>query len=296
MPEFTGAEEALDSAYNWYTLCQSVHHRCRLPAGSRKGWLPTRMIDIGPNNDSLWRLIETRNQSSSATESTYMTLSYRWGYKPQRLILLTSNMSDFVQGLPSQGLPQTFKDFALLARRFRVRYIWIDAFCIIQDSDEDWSREALLMRYVYANSTCNVAATASEDPDGGLFRHRDRRSLRIGVVEAPFMATRAGTHWIFDRTFWDRKILCGPLHKRGWVFQERLLAARVLYFTHDQIMWECLTDAKCEVFPKGVPYHLPLKHMNILWELVELQRAPNATSCGAVFARRELINIWNDIV
>jgi hypothetical protein len=37
-----------------------------------------------------------------------------------------------------------------------------------------------------------------------------------------------------------------PLLKRGWVFQERLLAPRVLHFGPQELWWECLEHVDCE--------------------------------------------------
>ncbi|VUC24478.1 unnamed protein product [Clonostachys rosea] len=272
-PSTTGAEEALSLAYSWYLSCSSQHSQCLIPSSSKKGWLPTRLLDIGTQDTGIWKLIETGNKWSSSSETPpYLTLSYRWGTKPQRLLLRTTNIKDFVQGLSSRDLAMTFRDFETVARRFGIRYLWIDALCIIQDSEsgEDWRREAPLMRYVYANSACNIAATASEDPEGGLFRHRDPNDISTGIIKSQDSGSeQERDYWIFDKSFWNRKLFQGPLHRRGWVLQERLLAPRVLYFTKDELFWECLSDAKCESFPHGTPHHLPFKHLNILWGLLD---------------------------
>ena len=42
------------------------------------------------------------------------------------------------------------------------------------------------------------------------------------------------------------------LAKRGWVFQERVLPPRVLYFGSRQISWECREGSACETFPMVV--------------------------------------------
>ena len=296
VPKWASTSESLDLAFDWYSACCSGHHRCSLPASSKKGWLPARLIDIGKDADSVWKLVVTSDECCPARQELYMTLSYRWGLEPQEILLLSSNLRNFIQGLTAIHLPRTFRDFALVARRFGIRFVWIDTLCIMQDSDEDWNREAPLMRYVYANSACNIIATASDDPKGGPFRHRDPQSLSIGAVNFPSWSGRSSAYWVFDRTFWDRRIMRRPLHKRGWVFQERLLAPRVLYFTHDQIMWEYLTSAKCETFPNSMPYHVPLKHMNVLWELFDRQKSSDAMKHAATIAGKEVANIWNIIV
>ena len=44
-----------------------------------------------------------------------------------------------------------------------------------------------------------------------------------------------------------------------------MLAPRVLYFTANQIMWECFHETKCEGFPHGIPNHQRLKNLTSLW-------------------------------
>jgi hypothetical protein len=47
------------------------------------------------------------------------------------------------------------------------------------------------------------------------------------------------------------------LNKRGWVFQERTLAPRIVHFTMDQVFWECHSLEASEVLPHGVPGRPP---------------------------------------
>jgi hypothetical protein len=44
-----------------------------------------------------------------------------------------------------------------------------------------------------------------------------------------------------------------PLYTRGWVFQERLLAPRVLNFTRNQLFWECNDLHASKSWPAGLP-------------------------------------------
>lgn len=205
----------------------------------------------------------------------YMTLSYRWGPSPQ-ILLLTSNLETFRRhGSPIADLPQTFKDLVVVARSFSVRYVWIDCLCIIQDSAEDWEAEAPTMRDVYANSICNVAASASNDPDGGLFRSRQAADLEApGIVETTLAAGRPEKHFIFPSAYFSQQRYRSneTLNKRGWVYQETFLAPRLLCFTQCQIMWECLERHRCEAFPEGVPFHESKKSLDRL-----LKRPSDAT-------------------
>ncbi|KAH7336664.1 hypothetical protein BKA65DRAFT_349419, partial [Rhexocercosporidium sp. MPI-PUGE-AT-0058] len=75
-------------------------------------------------------------------------------------------------------LAKTFKDAIVVCQKIQLEYIWIDCFCIIQDSPEDWKVEALQRQDVYGNSFLNIAAIDSTDSHGGLFRERNIKALR----------------------------------------------------------------------------------------------------------------------
>lgn len=82
------------------------------------------------------------------------------------------------QQINIDDLPTTFSDAVEVARRLKIRHLWIDALCIIQDSEEDWQIEARKMTDVYSNSVLNIAASAAEDCEGGLFSKAKREPLR----------------------------------------------------------------------------------------------------------------------
>ncbi|KAE9374212.1 HET-domain-containing protein [Stipitochalara longipes BDJ] len=238
---------ALDLAHQWFTTCTntSPHVQCNRLHYRKPKWHPTRLIDIGEQGAMDWTLRVISQDGISDSDAPYMTLSYRWGHDPT-LLLLRSNIDKLRAGSPICDLPPTFRDFIAVARRFSVRHVWIDALCIIQDSMEDWELEAPTMRYVYANSVCNVAALASRDPGGGLFRERDPETLKPAHVSTSLFSDKPQSYYMFDCNRWRHEVQKGPLHKRGWVYQERLLAPRVLYFGSKEVFWECFTTTNSE--------------------------------------------------
>ncbi|KAH8787227.1 heterokaryon incompatibility protein-domain-containing protein [Hyaloscypha finlandica] len=157
-------------------------------------------------------------------------------------MLTHSTINKFRRGKPICDLPQTFRDAIVVARRFSIRYLWINSLCIIQDSQVDWEVESSMMRDIYANSSCNISAAASEYPQGGLFRPRRRVDVQPGVLRSSTMDSTEKCFFIYDKFYWDRQVSNTTLHQRGWVFQERLLAPKVLHFTENQIFWECFRD------------------------------------------------------
>ena len=51
----------------------------------------------------------------------------------------------FQRGINLHCLPQNFQDAIYATAKLGIRYLWIDALCIIQDDVEDWSIESAKM-------------------------------------------------------------------------------------------------------------------------------------------------------
>ncbi|CAI0650082.1 unnamed protein product [Colletotrichum noveboracense] len=234
----TGSPEVLQTAADWYQFCRLNHSKCWSLPTRKPGWVPSRLVDIGQAQDESWRLIITDDQAGSLIAAQYATLSYRWGSKPQALMLRTSTLGHFLGGKPIADLPQTFKDFFVVARKLGFKYVWIDCLCIIQDCSQDWKHEASTMRDVYANSGCNVVACDSSEPGGGLFRYRHPSDVSPGLVEIRLSSGQPQRYVVRDDHFNGRNVTVTTLADRGWVFQERFLAPRLLSFHPQRISWE----------------------------------------------------------
>lgn len=244
--------DAIDLAISWYKNCVEKHKDC---SKSATDWFPTRLLDIGSRGSPTFRLISSYQLDGE--DDRYMTLSYCWG-KTQQLVLTTDTMVALRDGMAIEKLPKTFREAMLVAHAFGVRYLWIDSLCIIQDSEDDWEKESLLMCQVYSNSTCNIAASDSEDVHGGLFRERNNRDIPLASVPV-IIDGQLRRYRILDEYYWDTQVKGSPLHRRGWVFQECLLAPRILFFTRKQLFWQCSAENswRCEACPEGIPikYH-----------------------------------------
>jgi hypothetical protein len=104
--------------------------------------LPTRVIDVGKSDKGVC-LYETKGEKSH-----YVALSYRWG---DANMTLTTNatLSEHLHYIDVGTLCTTIRDAIHVTREIGFRYLWVDSLCIIQDSEEDWEREALRMGEVY---------------------------------------------------------------------------------------------------------------------------------------------------
>jgi hypothetical protein len=159
----------------------------------------------------------------------YVALSHCWGGDvPCKL--LDSNLKEYkTVGLPVDALPQNSKDAIEVTRELGIRYLWIDALCIIQDSKPDWKTEAVRMVDYYANARVTVTALdANSSRDGFLSRNHQgpvQISPGLAIQRLPLSLSRTPEK-------------C-PLETRGWCLQEQLLSPAVLHFSKEQVFWEC---------------------------------------------------------
>lgn len=158
-----------------------------------------------------------------------------------------------MEGIEISRVPKSFRDALKVVAKLKVRYLWIDSLCIIQDSTEDWQCEASLMSSVYTNSWCNIAATKALDGRDGCFAERTLLDVSQCVVEAKWNSHPSQTYVCWNLDIWDSAVDNQRLLQRAWVTQEMVLSPRVLHFSEHQMFWECLELRACETFPSGIP-------------------------------------------
>lgn len=190
-------------------------------------------------------------------EGRYVTLSHRWGglHFPK---LGRHNLSDYQTDMLLEDMPLTFRHAMIFARSLGIRWIWIDALCILQQDEEDWLYESSQMDKVYRYSYCNISATSAPNSTVGLFRDRDPEKqwfdiVRLKTEGLTMDAPETVRCTISDLTFWPEQIDHGAVNRRSWVLQERLLAARVIHWCEDQIAFECRRLDRAECRPEGLP-------------------------------------------
>jgi len=171
-----------------------------------------------------------------------VTLSHCWGPKGVPFKLQKANESTLSERIPIDKLSLTFKDAIRFTRRLRilgVRYIWIDALCIIQDSEEDWQDQAFIMGEIYGSAFCNLAACTGPDGSSGLYPHSDGISRRLCTLKAGASSCISGSFAVRDRNVMRSSQNKSTILSRAWCVQELMLAPRVLYFAHNHTVWEC---------------------------------------------------------
>lgn len=241
----TESRSSWEVAERWIRRCAQDHKIC-LSLAEQPRWYPNRLLEI--RVDSL-RLIETE---SEAPTGLYVTPSHCWG-KARMLTLKGDNLDGLRQSIPVSHLPKTFREAVKITKRLNINYIWIDSLCIIQDSEDDWLKEASLMHKLYSNGYCNIAATGARDSTYGLFVERDVRHLEPMLVDLDWRHSGVTSFELVYWDMWQQQLSYAPLNQRAWVVQERLLAPRVLHFGQQQILFECCEFDACEQYPHGLP-------------------------------------------
>jgi hypothetical protein len=235
--EDSASIKCLDIAAEWLRRCRNDHSACRQTWRPAENHLPTRVIDVGQDYE-LPRLLVTRGHSG-----TWMALSYCWGGNSQ-FVLNKNTAKDLKRGVPLSNFPPTLRDAIVITRYLGIRYLWIDALCIQQDSAEDWAAEVAKMREVYAGALLTIAAAHSPSAKARIFSKRKPHDNHVCLEWNSINHPISGAYKVYLRPgseLLDNTLQSSPLMSRGWTLQEGLLAPRTLSYGRQQMIWECST-------------------------------------------------------
>jgi hypothetical protein len=131
-----------------------------------------------------------------------------------------------------------------------------------------------------------VSALGAKDGSEGCFRRRNpllTRPCFLGIDKND--SVYAHSSGVSVREWGDRPFFnsdaqtqeaeevseVGYLHRRAWVFQERVLAPRTLHFGKSSIAWQCLEQEATETNPAGIFGKGPMSqlesHKTSVWKL-----------------------------
>jgi Heterokaryon incompatibility protein (HET) len=279
-----GSDENLDRISTWLQGCQSSHAKCNK---SSEGW-PERLIEIVelPTRFGL-RLRHCQDLDGVA----FAALSYCWG-GDQSLKCLTSNFPQMMTIIPLKDLPPTILDAVKLCRAIGLKYIWIDAFCIIQDDPTDKEIEIAKMPHIYGSAALTIAAARSVSVLGG-FLHQRQFTAQSDAFILPY---RCSDGQIGSVTLTEIDTSEEPIDERGWTLQERLLSSKTVEFGSRQTRWICQQSEYKANYTDGwrenAPYS-PQRHDHL--RLDEYAGKGKITlSNGEDYER--LLRQWNTIV
>jgi len=136
-------------------------------------------------------------------------------------------------------------------RRFGYPYLWIESFCIIQDENDDWEKEAVEMMRIYEKAHFSIDATPPSTMAQGFLT---RPSPEIPFAMMAHHAVAGTANFIYQ---WISNTSAESTIPRGSIEDGHPRATtprRVLYFTDQVLDFECYSHQKVE----GDEYSLPL--------------------------------------
>ncbi|WJG35682.1 uncharacterized protein FOBCDRAFT_251711 [Fusarium oxysporum Fo47] len=143
--------------------------------------------------------------------------------------------------------------------KLSIRYLWVDALCILQSEGPDdaqhradWSYEAARFGQYYQNATLTIAATGAISSSEGLFLRRPALEFDPEPVILKQNTNRGETNVFIIQPptpLWGPAIRNAALQTRGWAIQERVLSKRILHFGASYLLWECHESRVTETNP-----------------------------------------------
>lgn len=223
-----------DLAYNeikaWLQACKR-HSQC---PSQKKVRLPTRVIDVGSRVNSKPKLYNTKGAAGR-----YAALSYCWGGS-QHGALTQDNLQRYLTIIHMDDMSQTIKDAIKVVRAVGLRYLWVDALCILQDSETDKTHEIATMDQVYRKALFTISAEMAASARDGFLSPRKSPSAKWRIP-----------HRLEDGTFGsiflkeedpETQTFFEPLQTRAWAFQETLLSSTLLIYNSQTLQWCCPYD------------------------------------------------------
>jgi Heterokaryon incompatibility protein (HET) len=226
------SSEAYKQIVQWLKACKD-HDRCDDQTDRP---LPQRLIQMLPKP----HLVDTAGHYGQ-----YLTLSYCWGSTvPETFMLRNNNLLAYYKELRAEIMSPTIRDTIEVTTKMGLNYLWIDALCIIQDFEEDKSRNISVMHKIYQNALLTIVAARASNAGQGFLRcnsfnegfpHRSDTRFRI-----PLQCYEGwGTVFLensYASTYYEQD---EPINSRAWTLQEQILSPRLLVYGSHTLQWRC---------------------------------------------------------
>ncbi|KAJ7704656.1 heterokaryon incompatibility protein-domain-containing protein [Mycena olivaceomarginata] len=164
--------------------------------------------------------------SQLPTRALYVALSYVWGEEQPHSTTL-ENFESYTVAIDLVLIPKTICDAITVTHKLGLRYLWVDAFCIIQNSDDDKTQQIPMIRAVFRNAFITIVAAGAKRANGS-----------VGTM---FLEGGAGPP--------DE-----PVDTRAWCLEERVLSPRILMYCTHALQYECQS---VRINVNGSPSFLP---------------------------------------
>jgi hypothetical protein len=219
---------AFEQAKSWIEEC-SFHENCPEP---EEAPLPATVIEIKPEVDGG----AVRLTQGQGLHGFYVALSYCWG-EDQPGVTNLQNVSSRLKGIKPETLSKTIQDAIHCTRQLGIKYLWVDALCIIQDSPSDKVKQLGQMGSIYEKAIVTLFASSADRATKGFLEDRPVAGKDY-QVPFPCPNTATGTVYLtYDNPRYKRKL--EPINRRAWTLQERLLSPRHLDYATNTLQFSC---------------------------------------------------------
>lgn len=260
-------------------------------------FIPKRLIDLGSTQESNPRVVEMSDYSPSTQPEgsvpiLYGALSYCWGppeHAKRQVILTSETRHKLSQGVSMNELTKVVQDAITACRTFGLRYLWVDALCIMQQDKTDWEEQSYQMNLVYGNSAITFCTPATWTCLEHFLVRKIPRQIKVylrckvtqkeGAVSLIQSRDRVQDIAIFGSSPLEQDLEVSQWNNRGWVFQEKVLSPRKIYFgaemIHVQVNGTVTSENGYILKENEIPeyIHLPKEYMTVNPETI-VQRSP----------------------
>lgn len=153
----------------------------------------------------------------------------------------TSRVDSYLAGIDTAAIPETVLDAIRVTISMGYQYLWVDAFCIVQDSGPSKIAELGRMASIYSGAVCTICVMSAKAATEGFLRQaysgciEDQliHTWHVDIGDATSQEVAAVLEIRSDFSYqaiWD-----SPILERAWTFQEALLSPRlVMFFSQGQ--------------------------------------------------------------
>jgi hypothetical protein len=221
--------------HKWISECEKFHEECNDVTSSER-------LGIVLPKQSMLIDVYTESIVDALPGHKYAALSYMWGDTIQ-FVTKRGILNDLrkVGALSTTPLTSTIRDAMTLTKNVGLRYLWVDALCIIQDDNTHKAKQIDKMHHIYAAATITIVAATSPDANSGL------PGVEIGArVLDQRIATIKGFRFVARASFLNRTIQRSNYNTRAWTYQESCISRRLLYITSTGTAMTCCQGVRYE--------------------------------------------------
>jgi hypothetical protein len=179
--------------------------------------MPLRLIDC-----------ETRRLLVAQEGMEYAALSYVLGSTTG------SGHTEFANVLPDD-IPKVLIDAMEVAQQLQTRWLWIDQYCINQFDEVEFQSELSRMHLIYQGAKFTIIAAVGDATQGLLGTSSTPRAQNQVQSSLLYQGKRLSLSLPSPRT----RVANSIWMTRGWTYQEAALSRRCIYFTQQEIYFEC---------------------------------------------------------